>query len=411
MKNNLKKLLERKQTKLQELIKKGDATESVSELRAINKEADELQNEINMLSEEITERSKSKNEYIDESGVALRTKVVNGEVPGVVVASANAEQKRNKAANDSDIEYRKAFRDFVTNGTPVPAELRTSETTKTTDVSSAIPTVLVDRIIEKLENTGMILPRVTRTAYPSGVNIPTSTVKPVATWVAEGATSDKQKKTTGVITFTHHKLRCEIAVTMETATMSLAAFETVFVNNVSEAMIKAQESAIINGTGTASPKGILKETAEDGQALIASTIDYSLLVNAEAAIPEAYEGSSVWCMTKKTFMQFVGMVDTNGQPIARVNYGVSGKPERYLLGREVVIANGEYMNTFSDSLNDGEIFAFIFDFKDYILNTIYDMGIQKKQDWDTEDYLTKAVMSCDGKVVDKQSLVTIAKKV
>ena len=42
----------------------------------------------------------------------------------------------------------------------------------------------------------------------------------------------------------------------------------------------------------------------------------------------------------------------------------------------------------------------------YILNTIYDMGISKKQDWDTEDLLTKAVMSVDGKVVDKGSLVT-----
>jgi hypothetical protein len=34
------------------------------------------------------------------------------------------------------------------------------------------------------------------------------------------------------------------------------------------------------------------------------------------------------------------------------------------------------------------------------------MGITKKQDWDTEDLLTKAVMSVDGKVVDTGSLVT-----
>ena len=32
------------------------------------------------------------------------------------------------------------------------------------------------------------------------------------------------------------------------------------------------------------------------------------------------------------------------------------------------------------------------------MNTIYDMGVQRKQDWDTEDMLTKAVMSVDGKV-------------
>jgi len=113
-------------------------------------------------------------------------------------------------------------------------------------------------------------------------------------------------------------------------------------------------------------------------------------------------------MTKKTFGQFIGMVDQQGQPIARINYGIAGRPERILLGREVVLC-GDYMDSFSASLTDGTVFAFIFNFGDYILNTIYDIGVQRKQDWDTEDMLTKAVMSLDGKVIDKNSLVTIAK--
>jgi HK97 family phage major capsid protein len=90
------------------------------------------------------------------------------------------------------------------------------------------------------------------------------------------------------------------------------------------------------------------------------------------------------------------MVDSNGHPIARINYGINGKPERVVLGREVVISE-----------NASATKAFIFDFADYILNTVYDLGIQKKQDWDTEDMLTKAVMSVDGKVANKDSLVTM----
>jgi HK97 family phage major capsid protein len=100
-------------------------------------------------------------------------------------------------------------------------------------------------------------------------------------------------------------------------------------------------------------------------------------------------------MNKKTFMSLVAMTDQSGQPIARVNYGVAGKAERTLLGRDVVI---------SPYVADNK--AFVFDFADYVLNTIYDMGITKKQDWDTEDLLTKAVMSVDGKAADKGSLVT-----
>ena len=64
-----------------------------------------------------------------------------------------------------------------------------------------------------------------------------------------------------------------------------------------------------------------------------------------------------------------------------------------------------------DTVEEDTIFAFIFNFKDYAMNSIYDIGIQKKQDWDTEDLLTKAVTACDGKVVDVNSLVTLKKTV
>ena len=113
-------------------------------------------------------------------------------------------------------------------------------------------------------------------------------------------------------------------------------------------------------------------------------------------------------MTKKTFMGFVGMVDDNKQPIARVSYGIGGKPERTLLGRTVVL--NDYMTSYAATVVADTVVAFLFNPKDYVLNTNYNMGIQKKQDWNTEDMLTKAVMAVDGKVVDKNSLVTVTKK-
>ena len=102
------------------------------------------------------------------------------------------------------------------------------------------------------------------------------------------------------------------------------------------------------------------------------------------------KNSAVWVMTKKTFMGYVGMVDDVKQPVARTNYGLAGKIERTLLGRTVVLC-GDYIDSYSATLAVGKPFAFIFNFADYVLNTIYDMGIQRKQDWDTEDLLTKAV--------------------
>lgn len=310
------------------------------------------------------------------------------------------------------IEYRKAFMNYVLNGTAIPAKfVNATATTKTTDVGSVISPTVLNRIVEKMETTGMILPFVTKTAFAAGVTVPTSSVKPEATWVAEGGTSDAQKKTTGQIDIKGYKLRCAISMTLETSVMSLQVFETVFVNSVSEAMVKAQEKSFINGSGSGQPKGILLETVASGQNIdLAASADptYQTLVDAEAALPLAYENGAVWNMTKKTFMKFIGMVDTNKQPIARVSYGIDGKPERTLLGRRVVL--NDYMTSLGATITKDTVVAFLFDWSDYMFNTNYNMVVKSYEDNDTEDQVTKAVMICDGKAIDINSLVTITKK-
>ena len=305
------------------------------------------------------------------------------------------------------MEYRRAFMAHVLRSEAIPVEYRADALTKTTDVGAVIPTTILNQVVEKLEATGMILARVTRTAYKGGLSIPVSSVKPVATWVAEGSGSDKQKKTTATVTFTYHKLRCAVAVSLEVDTMALSAFENNLINSIVEAMLKALEQAIVSGDGAGKAKGILAETPVTNQVVTSSAPSYKDLIDAEAALPQAYENGSEWCMTKKTFMLYYGLTDDNGQPIGRINYGIAGKPERSLLGRPVVVC--DYVDSFADSLANGKVFAFIFNFKDYVLNTNYDMGVKKYEDNDTDDLVTKAIMLADGKVVDKNSLVTIKK--
>lgn len=306
--------------------------------------------------------------------------------------------------------YRKAFMQYVCRGTAIPAEYRNDAISTTTDVGATIPTTVLNQIVEKLENTGMILALVTRTAYKGGVSIPVSTVKPTATWVNEGAGSDKQKKDIakdGMITFAYHKLRCAVAVSLEVDTMAISAFETLLINNIVEAMTKALEQSIIDGNGTGKPKGILAETPAEGQTVKSAAPAYADLIAAEAALPQAYENGAVWCMSKKTFMSYYGLTDTNGQPIGRVNYGIAGKPERTLLGRAVVCC--DYVKSYDKSLAAGTKFGFLFNFKDYVLNTNYAMGVKKYEDNETDDQVTKGIMLVDGKVVDKNSLVVLEK--
>lgn len=373
---------------LEDEEKRGDAS-----FKDLEKEVRELKEE----KEELEKRQRLMDELedIDSGKQEART---------VETFNANPVEKREKGTDS--LEYRQAFMNYVLRGEKIPAELRQDQVTYTSDVGSVIPETVLNRIVEKLEATGMILPLVTRTAIKGGVSVPTSTVKPVATWVAEGAGSDKQKKTTGSIQFAYHKLRCAVAVSLEVETMALAVFESTLINNVVEAMTKALEQAIISGDGNGKPKGILAETPADGQALDVAEISYQTLIDAEAALPLEYEANAVWTMTKKTFMAFQGITDQNGQPVARVNFGISGRPERTLMGRPVVLCN--YVDSFSAAA-EGTPFAFLFNYSDYILNTNYQMGVKKYEDNETDDMVTKAIMIADGKVVDKNSLVVLNK--
>lgn len=323
----------------------------------------------------------------------------------------NTPEAKEEDVFDS-LEYRKAFMNYVLKGTVIPDKFKNeSSVTKTSDIGAVISPTVINRIVEKMESIGMILPLVTRTSFAAGATIPTSSVKPVATWVAEGGTSDKQKKTTGQIDIKGYKLRCAITMTLEASVMSLQIFETVFVKNVSEAMVKAQEQSFFNGTGSGQPKGVLKETVPTGQTItIAANAEptYQTLVDAEAALPLAKEAGAVWNMTKKTFMKFIGMVDANKQPIARVNIGLDSKPERTLLGRKVVL--NDYMTSLGASISTDTPVAFLYDWSDYMFNTNYQMTVKTYEDNDTEDQITKAVMICDGKAIDLDSLVVISKK-
>lgn len=315
---------------------------------------------------------------------------------------------------DTD-EYKRAFMNYVLTGKKIPAELtNVDENTKTSDVGAAIPTTTLQKIYEKIEATGMILPRVTHTSYKGGVTVPTSSAKPTASWVAEGVGSDKQKKALGSITFAYHKLRCAISMSLEVSIVTYPMFESQFVANVAEAMVKAEEQSIISGSGSGQPKGITKETVVTGQnidiAAATTALAYTDLVKAEAALPQAYDADAVWCMSKKTFFeQIVGMVDDKKQPVARVNYGLSGKPVYSLFGREVVLV-GDYLPSFTASVTADTIFAFIFNFKDYLWNENLGMTFRKYTDNATDDEVTVALALVDGKVVDKNSLVTLTKK-
>lgn len=322
-------------------------------------------------------------------------------------------------ANKTDMynseEYRKAFMAKVISGTAIPAKfLNTDAQTVTSEVTSVIPSVLIQKIYSKLENVGKFFAMATKTNIKGGVTVPTSSIDLTASWVAERGTSDTQEAPTGSITFAYRKLICKVAVSFEASIVTLEMFETDFVDKVSKAMTKAVEQSMFTGNGSDGNQmvGFLTETPVSGQKIEiteGSSFTYETLVAAEAALPEEYEAGAIWVMPKKTFYnQIIALKDTTGQPIARVSVGIDGKPEHVILGRRVEFS--PYMSAFATSVSADTVVAAIFDFSRYAINTNYEMTIKKYTDEATDDQITKAIMLVDGKTLDKNGLVTVIVK-
>lgn len=333
---------------------------------------------------------------------------VGAPVSGSVIESVGGEQE---TADDvfASMDYRRAFMAKVVKGTEIPAQFR-NEAAKTTDNGAVIPTTVMDRIIDRIEKTGNILALVTRTSYPGGVSIPVSKVKPVAEWVGEGKGSSDNKPSTGTVDFKFHKLRCKIPVTLEMDTMAIDAFEAYISKAIADAIVRALEEAIIKGTGSGQPKGILTENAPEGQNVDVEADDditYQTLTEAEGALPEEYETEAVWLMSKKTFMKCVGMVDSQNRPIVTTTIGLNGKPEYAIIGRKVETT--QHIEADGEKETDTKIAA-IFRMSDYVLNSNLETTVTKYEDHDTDDQVTKAVTIADGKVIDVNSLVTITRK-
>lgn len=381
---------------------------TAEELAKYEKEVKDLQEERTAIIQQQEQRTSllaaiAAGEVTDANGNPTAPTVLRSIKP----ADGSGAEQRTAVNKYETMEYRKVFMEYVTRGVTIPKEYRQDAVSQTTDVGAVIPTNVLNQIITKLESAGNILAKVTRTAYKGGVTIPKSAVKPVATWTTQGKGSDKQKQdTSGTVTFAYHKLRCAVAVSLEVDTMAITAFENLLINNIVEAMTKALEQAIISGTGVGQPKGITAETADAGQTVETAKPAYADLIAAEGNLPVAYEKGAEWCMSKKTYMNYYGLTDSNGQPIGRINYGLAGKPEYTLLGRPVNVC--DYLPSFANAENNS-IVGFLFNFKDYVLNTNYAMGVKKYEDNDTDDMVTKGIMLADGKVVDTGSYVPLKK--
>lgn len=387
-----------------------------AEIEALEKEVKALQEERDALLA-TAERRRTLLAQI-ASGESVEDGGGNSIQPTVLRSFAGAggapEQRQKEPEDRHDtVAYRKAFMDYVCRGTAIPLELRVAETTTTADSGAVIPTSIMNEIIQQLESYGSIYAQVRKINVQGGVQIPIADLKPTAHWIEEIKTSDDQKmESKNSVTFNYYGLECKISQSILANVVTLKMFTDLFVPMATEAMVKAIEIAIFNGTGEGQPLGILKDprittVVELTEEEYASWKGWHKV---KGKMKKAYRNGH-FIMNQSTFdVGIDGMEDKNGQPVGRVNYGINGEESYRFMGKTVETVEDAILPSWDDAA-EGDIFAVFMKLSDYVINTNMEMQVTKWVDHDNNKIKNKCLMIVDGKVADANGIILIKKAI
>ena len=429
MKKKLLALLAKKEARKSELGIKANATEVIAELRGINVELEGLNVEIaelrsmtDAMPDDVPAAPAAEPQFRGEPHVAdpaqrgapaapfnvLGTYRVPGAQPPAAQRSSESEDKY------ATLEYRSAFMKFAKTGEITP-ELRADAMTTTTDVSAVIPSTILNEVIRKVTEYGQIFNRVRKLNIKGGVTIPILSLKPSATWIGEAATSFKQKVTANTnISFSYYGLECKVSTSLLSDTVTLAGFETTITDLIVEAMVQGMDLAIISGDGNGKALGITADPRVPvAQIVTIASGDFvawdAWKKKIFAKMPLKYKAGATFVMASGTFEGYIdGMVDANGQPIGRINYGITDGAQERFGGKEVILVEDDVVANYDDAAV-GTVVAIYCNLKNYGLNTNMQMTMYRYLDHDTNEWIDKAIMIVDGKLIDPNGVVIVKK--
>lgn len=405
---------------LKELLKKAKEKRAALQREMLETDDRETRNAINTMIEEQDELVRNLETLVreEEARAAAAQNADPIATPAAAPANAVPVQQfnmNNQRAAEEDphntLEYRQAFMRFCQTG---EWNMRADAVTVAADGSKVIPTTIMQEIVKALKVRGVLFNRVRKLNVQGGVEFPILSLKPTASWITEATTSDRQKvQATTAVTFNYYGLECKVATSLIVSVTSLPIFEETIRDLIVEAMITALDNAIISGSGSGQPLGITKDSKVADTQKVAMTAaeikTWGAWKAATAKMPLAYKAGSVFAMAAQTWEQYVdGMTDQNGQPVARVNYGIADGTQERFAGKEVIQVEPDTIKDF-DSAAVGDVVAIIFRPTDYAINSNMAMTIKRYFDEDKNQWIDKAIMIADGKLVDAAGVILITK--
>lgn len=444
MKKFLEDLIARKKSEVEKLEARMKDSQNADEVRSIGDTLLALRDEINEAEKQLAELdSKDDSSEPDTMSADDKDNARSTKLNPLATFSNLATDNSVRADEDvrSTMEYRKAFKDYVQTGAIADVlqfrNNRNGEIVKradtplqSADLGVLLPTIVVQEIIKGVEKTyGMLYGKVRKLNVKGGIKFPIGSFGATFKRIGEtGAPTDRQKAggVNSYVEFSYKLGEIRISQTLLESVLSVPVFENEVAKVIVEAYVKAMDNEILNGSTANEMEGILTEVKKPSGSRIlpANVISFTEAEMKDwkqwqkklfAKIPLSMRSlSPEFVMTANTYEANIKtLADDNNRPLATETFNpVDGAEIARFKGRTVAfIEEGLGIVNFDDGSTD-DVFGFYWvPEKAYGINT--NLEFATKRYWDEEklEWVERAVVINDGKILDPKYLYILKKVV
>lgn len=420
-----KKVLEKRMARLRkrvdELKARALASDSVDEVRSLNEQINDINADIADIADEIAAIDADEAASAEaRSAAPAEAATVNGGVTASFAQNAQNPESREDVHILESMEYRNAFRAYVTEGTAIPINLRSNEVISTADTGVAIPLTIMRQVINTVRvRYGNLYSKVRKTSIRGGVEYPIGALNAKFKWINESTVSPRQKlDKLGKVSFSYHTAEIRIAQTFLSNLLTMDSFEGTIAEVIATAYLEAMDYGIVNGTGDGQMLGILNDprvinviemTAADFDSWQAWRKKFF------AKLPLGYRSGEFIFPVSTVDSHLETMADDQKNPIFRqatgleVNDGDSANPNGRFFGRAISLVEPDIIPDF-DSASAGDVVGVYWTPNEYAINENFGFTMRRYYDEETNEWVDKALVVVDGKILNPNGVWLIKKK-
>lgn len=410
MQKALEKRLNRLESKKNTLVQRAMTSTDADEVRSINEQIADINADI----EETREMLETEAEETRALPPA-DAKLVNGNILGAF--GQKTEEKREETDSLSDMEYRSAFMAYVQKGTPMTK--RNGEVISTAETGAAIPMTVMNEVINTVRKRyGNLYAKVRKIAVKGGIEFPVGALQATFKWISEATVSPRQDVgKLGKVSFGYHTAEIRIAQSFLSQILTLSSFEARLAEVIAVAYLQAMDYGIVNGSGNGQMLGILND------ARVTNTVTMTATQMSDwtqwrkrffATLPLGYRAGEFIFPLSTVESYLETMADSNNNPIFRqatgleVNDGDAAAPNGRFFGRAISLVEEDIIADF-DTASAGDVVGIYWQPEEYAINENFGFTMRRYFDEETNEWVDKALVVVDGKVINPTGYVKIIK--